>query len=153
MHVQQALDAIRQKGLQTALEKVIKDKEECTKMLVEANEALTNYKGRDNNPREKKAVQKSTHEKETCESLITQVFQLYSNLLMEEARRPWSKILGEQIEVTPWTNLFGVEHTKKQKRSWQSFMDCITFHLLTVFWSDAAKKQRFYISNGLKQPN
>ena len=59
-------------------------------------------------PLEKKVVKKATEacEKETCESLIAQVFQLYSNLLTEEARRPWSKILGEQIEVIPWTNLF-----------------------------------------------
>ena len=126
-------------------------------MLVKANEALANYKHRDENPPKKKAVQKATEavtcKNETCGSLITQVFQLYSNLLMEEARRPWSKILGEQIDVTPWTNLFGVEHTKEQKKSWQSFMDCITFHLLTVFRSDAAKTQRFYISNWLKKPN
>jgi hypothetical protein len=32
-------------------------------------------------------------------------------------------------------------------------MDCITFDLLTVFCSDAAKIQCFYISNGLKKPN
>ena len=32
-------------------------------------------------------------------------------------------------------------------------MDCVTFHLLTVFWSEAAKTQRFYISNRLKKPN
>ncbi len=32
-------------------------------------------------------------------------------------------------------------------------MDCITFHLLMVFWSDAAETQCFYISNGLKKPN
>ncbi len=50
VHVQQALNAIRQKGLQTTLEKVIKDKEECTQKLAEANEALANYKGRDENP-------------------------------------------------------------------------------------------------------
>ena len=90
---------------------------------------------------------------ENCKSIITQVFQLYSNLLSEEARRPWSKILGEQFDVTPWTHLFGVEHTKVQGKSWQSFMDCFTFHLLTVFWSDVAEIQRFYISNGLKKPN
>ena len=98
-------------------------------------------------PTKKKAVQKATEavtcEKETCKSLITQVFQLYSNLLTEEARRPWSKILGEQIEVTPWTDLFGVERTKEQKKSRQSFMDCITFHLLMVFQSDAAETQCF----------
>ena len=88
-------------------------------------------------PPKKKAVQKATeavtHEKETCKSLIAQVFQLYSNLHTEDARRPWSKILGEQIEVTPWTDLFGVEHAKEQKRSWQSFMDCITFIYSQIF--------------------
>ena len=81
------------------------------------------------------------------------MFQLYSNLLTEEARRPWRKILGEQIEVTLWTYLFGDEHTEEQKKSWQSFMDCITFHLLIVFWSDVAETQNFYISSGLKKPN
>ena len=32
-------------------------------------------------------------------------------------------------------------------------MDCVTFHLLSVFRSDAAETQHFYISNGLKKPN
>ena len=31
-------------------------------------------------------------------------------------------------------------------------MECITFHLLTVFCNDAAKAQRYYIRNGLKKP-
>ncbi len=91
----------------------------------------------------KKVVEKASEaiacEQETIESLITQVFQLYSYLLLEKVRRPWMKILGDQIDVTPSTNLFGVKHAKEQKRSWISFMDCITFHLLMVFWSDAAK--------------
>ncbi len=145
MHVQQALDAIRQKGLQTALEKAVKDKEEYMKKLTKASEAFENYKGKDENPPENKAVEKASEaiarKEETIESLIAQVFQLYSNLLSEEARRPWTKILGEQIDVTPWTNLCGVKHAKEQKRSWLSFMDCITFHLLMVFWSDVAETQ------------
>ena len=105
----------------------------------------------------KKAVEKASeavaHKEETIESLIAQVFQLYSNLLLEEARRPWSKILEEQVKMTPWTDLFGVEHNEKQKRLWQTFMDCVTFHLLSVFWSDVAETHRFYISNGLKKSN
>ncbi len=32
-------------------------------------------------------------------------------------------------------------------------MECVTFHLLRVFCNDAAKAQRYYISNGLKKPN
>ena len=50
LHLEQALDAIRQKGLQSALEKAIKNNEECSQKLVEASEALANYKGRDESP-------------------------------------------------------------------------------------------------------
>jgi hypothetical protein len=32
-------------------------------------------------------------------------------------------------------------------------MDCVTFHLLLVYWSDVTETQQFYISNGLKKPN
>ena len=32
-------------------------------------------------------------------------------------------------------------------------MDCVTFHLLTIFQCNTAKIQHFYISNGLKKPN
>jgi hypothetical protein len=109
VHVQQALDAIRQKCLQSALDKAINDKEEWTKKLTTAIEAYGNRKGRDESPPEKKAVEKVTEavarERETIESLNAQVFQLYSNLLTEEARGPWCKILGEQIDVIPLDRL------------------------------------------------
>ncbi len=42
VHIQQTLNAIKQKGLQTALEKAVKDKEECKKKLTKASEALEN---------------------------------------------------------------------------------------------------------------
>ncbi len=53
VHVQLALDAIRQNGLQSALDKAIKDKEEWTEKLTTAIEACENYKGRDENPPKK----------------------------------------------------------------------------------------------------
>jgi hypothetical protein len=54
VHVQSALDAIRQKGLQAALDKAIKDKEEWTKKLTTAIEVYGNYKGRDEIPPKRK---------------------------------------------------------------------------------------------------
>ena len=52
---------------------------------------------------EHKAVEKATEaitcKDEAIESIINQVFQLHSNLLTEEARRPWCKIIKEQIDV------------------------------------------------------
>ena len=54
--------------------------EEWTEKLTMTIEAYRNYKGRDENPREKKAVDKATeaiaHKKESIKSLIAQVFQL-----------------------------------------------------------------------------
>jgi len=103
VRIQQALDAIRQEGLQSALDKAIQHKEEWTKKLTKATDTLENYKGRDDNPPKQKAVEKATEavacEGEAIESIIAQVFQLYSILLTEEARRPWCKILGEQIDL------------------------------------------------------
>ncbi len=87
--------------------------------MTEAKTSLENYKGKDENLPPKKAVQKASEavacKEKTIKSLITQVFQLYSNLIMEEARRPWTKILGEQLDVTHWTNLLEVKHTEEKK--------------------------------------
>ena len=91
MHLQQAL-VMRQKGLPTSYENVGKDKEECIKKLIKATEALEKYTREDENSPKEKAVQKATeagvHTDEDVESIISQVFQLYSNILMEKARRP-----------------------------------------------------------------
>jgi hypothetical protein len=55
--------------------------------------------------------------------------------------------------VTPSTDLFGVEHALKRQRSWTFFKDYVTFHLLSIFRSDLAETQQFYISKRLKKPN
>jgi hypothetical protein len=68
-------------------------------------------------------------------------------------RQPWNKILAEQIDCSPWKDLRGNVHDTPRSKTWDSFMECVTFHLLTVFRNDAAKAQRYYISNDLKKPN
>ena len=66
--------------------------------MTSAIEVFRNYKGKDESPPKKKAKGKASEavscKKETMESLIAQVFKLHSNLLTEEARRPWCNILG-----------------------------------------------------------
>ena len=91
--------------------------------------------------------------KSAVEHIASQIFQLYSNFLLEEARQPWSKILAEQINSSPWKDLRGVVHNSPRSKMWDSFKECVTFHMLTVFRNDAAEAQRHYISNCLKKPN
>ena len=77
---------------------------------------------------------------------------MYANLLSEDMRFPWDKIIKDQVGTASWMNLKGIEPTVVHEKSRESFNDCMTFHLLMVFSSDAAEQQRFYISNVLKKP-
>jgi len=75
--------------------------------------------------------------------VMEQVFQLYSNLIVEKARQPWTKIVSEQIDATPWTDIQRVEHADQDCKLWDSFMECMRFHLLTVFRKNASETKRY----------
>ncbi len=63
-------------------------------------------------------------------SVAEQVFQLYSTLIAENTRQPWTKIEQEQIEAALWTDLQGVKHAEQRAKPWDSFMECVRLHLL-----------------------
>eukprot|EP00804_Cyclotella_cryptica_P026564 CCRYP_020447-RA/>CCRYP_020447-RA protein AED:0.15 eAED:0.20 QI:0/-1/0/1/-1/1/1/0/387 len=82
-----------------------------------------------------------------------EVFQLYANLLTEEARQPWDLIVKEQTESMPFHDIFGVERKKSLGKTSESFRRCNLLHLQSCFAHDAGENLRFYISNCLKKPN
>eukprot|EP00804_Cyclotella_cryptica_P020566 CCRYP_003405-RA/>CCRYP_003405-RA protein AED:0.22 eAED:0.74 QI:0/0/0/1/1/1/2/0/267 len=112
---------------------------------------------------------KTEKEKKTAESLslkadmlalrtkmtdsALEVFQLYANLLTEEARQPWDLIVKEQTESSPFHDIFGVERKKSPGKTSESFRRCQLLHLQSCFAHDAGKNLKFYISNCLKKPN
>ena len=81
------------------------------------------------------------------------VFQLYANLLTEEARQPWDIIVKEQTESSPYTNIYGVKRRKSPGTRTSSFFTCQLLHLQSCFSHDAGENLRLYISNCLKKPN
>ena len=46
----------------------------------------------------------------------------------------------------------GTVHAVPRSPWLQSFEDCVTFHLLTVFPQDAADQERYYVNVHLKKP-
>eukprot|EP00804_Cyclotella_cryptica_P027657 CCRYP_010276-RA/>CCRYP_010276-RA protein AED:0.33 eAED:0.71 QI:0/0/0/1/1/1/2/0/171 len=82
-----------------------------------------------------------------------EVFQLYANLLTEEARQPWDLIVKEQTESSPFHDIFGVERKKSPGKTSESFRRCQLLHLQLCFAHDAGENLKFYISNCLKKPN
>ena len=63
-------------------------------------------------------------------------FELYRNLLSDEARQPWEKIIQAQMTKCPWEDIFGVTHDKTPTKTWNSFLECITFNLQQVLRHD-----------------
>eukprot|EP00804_Cyclotella_cryptica_P023648 CCRYP_011963-RB/>CCRYP_011963-RB protein AED:0.40 eAED:0.67 QI:0/0/0.2/1/0/0/5/139/556 len=80
-------------------------------------------------------------------------FELYGNLLSDEARQPSEKIIKAQVTKAPWEDIKGVPHTETPTKTWNSFHECVTFHLLQVFRHDAGEALKYYITNMLKKPN
>eukprot|EP00804_Cyclotella_cryptica_P016268 CCRYP_005734-RA/>CCRYP_005734-RA protein AED:0.39 eAED:0.81 QI:0/0/0/1/1/1/3/0/283 len=79
-------------------------------------------------------------------------FELYGNLLSDEARQPWEKIIKAQVTKALWEDIKGVLHTETPTKTWDSFHECVTFHLLQVFRHDAGEAVKYYIKNTLKSP-
>jgi hypothetical protein len=73
-------------------------------------------------------------------------------LLSPESKYAWNKIVSKQMEGNPYVNLQGdtLEGPKGMLR--QSFNNCMMFLLLTVFPINAAKQEKYLISNVLKNP-
>ena len=82
-----------------------------------------------------------------------QIFQLYANPLLDKACQPLDKIVKAQTNTVPWEDLKGEVHQSKGCKTWESFLDCVTFHLQIMFHHDAGEVVKYYVTNMLKKPN
>ena len=64
-----------------------------------------------------KVTEAHTKGKHVVVHIDNQVFQLYSNFLLEEARQLWSKILEEQIDCSPRKDLRGNVHNTPRSKT------------------------------------
>ena len=64
-------------------------------------------------------TQKAWNEaQEQVDMLGAQIFQLYGNLLTDEARQPWKKIVKAQTDTIPREDLHGEVHEEKAGKTW-----------------------------------
>ena len=127
------LETIHQRKLDKAYQDACKEDKEAEKKLVKATDAKDSYQGMDENlpviKLWKMATAAKTHTGENIESTIQAIFLQYSTLLSEETSRPWAKVVEEQIDIAPFTKIYGVQHKEKHPRSWNFFMECVQLHL------------------------
>jgi hypothetical protein len=51
-----------------------------------------------------------------------------------------------------WAGADGKKHDGKRPKGFRAFSDCLELHKLAVFTADAAKRQRYYIQQGIRKP-
>jgi hypothetical protein len=100
----------------------------------------------------KKAKEAAENAKTKVESAAMDMFQFYVNLLSVDAKYVWNKIIHEQIQSDPYTDLQGVSKKGPRETLRKSFDDCMMFHLLTMFPNNAAEQERYCLMNMLKKP-
>jgi chemotaxis regulatin CheY-phosphate phosphatase CheZ len=108
------------------MKKFVRAKKECMEKLEEAvlNNDLVEGEVRDDSPLAKAvrmATKAQAKAKSAVEHITSQIFQLHSNFLSEEARQPWNKILAEQIDSGPWKDLRGIVHNTPRSKMWHLF--------------------------------
>jgi hypothetical protein len=52
----------------------------------------------------------------------------------------------------PWVALNGSLNPRPRKKTWESFLDCIELHKLTIFSCDAAELQQYYMQQHVRKP-
>ena len=63
-----------------------------------------------------------------------------------------NKIMVEQTDPTPCGDIQGVKHSDKGCKSWDSFTECVRFHLLTIVHNETAETELDYLETAQANP-
>jgi hypothetical protein len=83
---------------------------------------------------------------------IVKAYELIRTYFVGKARMQWDKVVQEMHHKDPWVAVDGSLHKGPRKKDWDSFLDCIKLHKLTIFSCDAAELQRYYIQQHIRKP-
>ncbi len=76
---------------------------------------------------------------------IQACYDLFCQLLADDPRDQWDRIVREVHKLNPWTSLDGHKNNGLPMKTLESLEDCITFHKRTVVTLDAAERQKSYM--------
>eukprot|EP00804_Cyclotella_cryptica_P011134 CCRYP_019068-RA/>CCRYP_019068-RA protein AED:0.16 eAED:0.56 QI:0/0/0/1/1/1/2/0/232 len=158
LHVRSAIHACKQMGLDTSFpdaEKAVKtaklDAEIAKDEYMQLRSSKKKKKGNKGNAPalDDKAIKALEAAKLAVTTAGAKPFELYGNLLSDEARQPWEKIIKAQVTRAPWEDIKGVPHTETPTKTWDLFHECVMLHLLQVFCHDVGEALKYYITNTL----
>jgi hypothetical protein len=83
---------------------------------------------------------------------IAKMYEFLRNLLSADVQSQWDCVCRKMHKHDLWAGVNGTVAKGWHPRTWAAFQDCLELHKLTVFTSDAAERQRFYIQQAVRKP-
>ncbi len=83
---------------------------------------------------------------------VMKCYELFCTYFAGEARTQWDKVVQEMHQKDPWVAVNGSLNPGPCKKTWESFLDCIKLHKLTIFSCDAAELQWYYMQQHVRKP-
>jgi hypothetical protein len=75
---------------------------------------------------------------------LTEIVKAYGTM--------WDKLVQEMYQKDPWVAVDGSLNQGPREKTWESFLDCIELHKLTIFSCDAAELQQYYMQKHVRKP-
>jgi hypothetical protein len=158
-HIIAVIRIIKQKGLPKKCKVLAKAVERWSKALKNLHEAAESW---DTVSTSVDVMARKVEIEQTSQMLqeaqkahdkaIAKIYKQLRNLLSGDAQSQWDRVCREMHKRDSWAAVNGQVTKGRRPRMWMSFLDCLELHKLTVFSADAAKRQRFYIQQAVRNP-
>ncbi len=155
-HLIAMIHLLQQLGLEKSVEVAFKAVEELEDKIGPLNKKLNMSKSQQEKDNLKKLVEQAKKLLETNQKTalkeVVKAYDLFCTYFMGKACTQWNKVVIEMHNKDPWVAVDGSLHKGPRKRDWDSFLDCVELHKLTIFSCDAAKLQRCYMQQHVRKP-
>jgi hypothetical protein len=83
---------------------------------------------------------------------IVKAYELFCIYFVGKARTQWDKVVQEMHQKDPLVAVNRTLNKGPHKKTWESFLDCIELHKLTIFSWDAPELQWHYMQQHVRKP-
>ena len=155
-HIIAMVQLIQQKELKSSVEKVlmvvsdIRDK--IGPLRKKLNMAKSNQEKESLNRQVKTAEKNLDEAKKVALAEIVKAYKLFCVYFLGKARTQWDNVVQEMHMKDPWVAVNGALNKGPRKKTWESILDCIELHKLTLFSYDATELQWYYMQQHIKKP-
>ncbi len=155
-HVITMIRLIKQKDLQNSVEKAfvtvskIKEKVRPIHKKINLSNSAQEKEGLNKILETTKKALKLT--KKNASKEVVKRYELFRTFFVSEACTQWDKVVQEMHQKDPWVAVDRSLNQGPHKKTWESFLDCVELHKLTIFSCDAAELQQYYMQQHIRKP-